>query len=156
MTCEIGKADLEALVNEIFGSMAGLEMIASPKLIQFDKGGGHIVSVVQIVGEWQGAVRLDIDFELAQRACANLVGLEPKDLAAQDVRDAAGELANMTGGSVKALCSPTSRLSLPSVAMGRDFEFTVSQGTVILESSFAHPCGALTVSIIEKEAREAA
>jgi hypothetical protein len=54
-------------------------------------------------------------------------------------------------GSVKALCSPTSRLSLPLVAMGRDFEFTVSQDTVILESSFSHPCGVLTVSVIEKE-----
>jgi len=35
--------------------------------------------------------------------------------------------------------------------MGRDFEFTVSQGTGILESSFSHPCGVLTVSVIEKE-----
>jgi hypothetical protein len=35
--------------------------------------------------------------------------------------------------------------------MGRDFEFTVSQGTVILESSFLHPSGTLTVSVIEKQ-----
>ena len=86
--------------------------------------------------------------------CANLVGLEPDDLSPQDIRDAAGELANMTGGSVKALCSPTSRLSLPSVAMGHDFEFTVAQGTVILQASFSHPCGALTVSVIEKQSGE--
>jgi hypothetical protein len=52
---------------------------------------------------------------------------------------------------VKALCSPTSRLSLPSIAMGRDFEFTVSQGAVILQLSFSHPSGALTVSVIEKQ-----
>ena len=151
MMCEIGKADLVSVVNEIFGSMAGLELSASPTLIPFDKGRGYIVSAVQIVGDWQGAVRLDIDLELARRACANLVGLEPGDLSTQDIRDAAGELANMTGGSVKAICSPTSRLSLPSVAMGRDFEFTVSQGTVILESSFLHPSGTLTVSVIEKQ-----
>jgi len=151
MMSEIGKADLVSVVDEIFGSMAGLELSASPTLIAFDKGRGYIVSAVQIVGDWQGAVRLDIDLELARRACANLVGLEPGDLSTQDIRDAAGELANMTGGSVKAICSPTSRLSLPSVAMGRDFEFTVSQGTVILESSFLHPSGTLTVSVIEKQ-----
>jgi chemotaxis protein CheX len=151
MMSEIGKADLVSVVDEIFGSMAGLELSASPTLIPFDKGRGYIVSAVQIVGDWQGAVRLDIDLELARRACANLVGLEPGDLSTQDIRDAAGELANMTGGSVKAICSPTSRLSLPSVAMGRDFEFTVSQGTVILESSFLHHSGALTVSVIEKQ-----
>ncbi|HSY12425.1 MAG TPA: chemotaxis protein CheX [Verrucomicrobiae bacterium] len=151
MMSDIGKADLVSVVDEIFGSMAGLELSASPTLIPFDKGRGYIVSAVQIVGDWQGAVRLDIDLELARRACANLVGLEPGDLSTQDIRDAAGELANMTGGSVKAICSPTSRLSLPSVAMGRDFEFTVSQGTVILESSFLHPSGTLTVSVIEKQ-----
>ena len=151
MACEISRGDLASLVDEIFGSMAGMQLTASPTIIQFNTRTGYVVSAVQIVGDWQGAVRLDIDLELARRACANLVGLEPDDLSAQDIRDAAGELANMTGGSVKALCSPTSRLSLPSVAMGRDFEFTVSQGTVILESSFSHPCGVLTVSVIEKE-----
>jgi chemotaxis protein CheX len=151
MTCEISSADLASVVDEIFGSMAGMQLTASPTIIQSNARTGYVVSAVQIVGDWQGAVRLDIDLELARRACANLVGLEPDDLSAQDIRDAAGELANMTGGSVKALCSPTSRLSLPSVAMGRDFEFTVSQGTVILESSFSHPCGVLTVSVIEKE-----
>ncbi len=106
--------------------------------VEFNTRSGYVVSAVQIVGDWQGAVRLDIDLELARQACANLVGLEPGDLSAQDIRDAAGELANMAGGSVKALCSPTSRLSLPSVAMGRDFEFTVSQGTVVQQLSFLH------------------
>jgi len=105
-----------------------------------------------LVGDWQGAVRLDIDLELARQACANLVGVGPADLSAQDISDAVGELANMTGGSVKTLCAPTSRLSLPSVAMGRDFEFTVSQGTVVQAVSFSHPSGVLTVSVIQKEA----
>lgn len=154
MTCEISSTDLASVVDEIFGSMAGMQLMASPTVIESNMRTGYVVSAVQIVGDWQGAVRLDIDLELARRACANLVGLEPDDLSTQDIRDAAGELANMTGGSVKALCSPTSRLSLPSVAMGRDFEFTVSQGTVILESSFSHPCGVLTVSVIEKQSGE--
>jgi chemotaxis protein CheX len=154
MTCEISNTDLVSVVDEIFGSMAGMQLTASPTIIEFNTRTGYVVSAVQIVGDWQGAVRLDIDLELARRACANLVGLEPDDLSAQDIRDAAGELANMTGGSVKALCSPTSRLSLPSVAMGRDFEFTVSQGRVISKLSFSHPCGALTVSVIEKQSGE--
>lgn len=155
MTCEIGNTDLVSVVDEIFGSMAGLQLAASPTIIEFNSRTGHVVSAVQIVGDWQGAVRLDIDLGLARQACANLVGLEPSDLSAQDIRDAAGELANMAGGSVKAICSPTSRLSLPSVAMGRDFEFTVSQGTVIQQLSFVHACGALTVSVIEKQSAEA-
>jgi chemotaxis protein CheX len=151
MMCEIGSADLVSVVDEIFGSMAGIQLTASPSIVEFATRSSYVVSAVQIVGDWQGAVRLDIDLGLARQACANLVGMEPCDLSAQDIRDAAGELANMAGGSVKALCSPTSRLSLPSVAMGRDFEFTVSQGTVVRQLSFLHECGALTVSVIEKQ-----
>ncbi len=155
MICEICNADLVSVVDEIFGSMAGMQLDASPTIVDFHTRSGYVVSAVQIVGDWQGAVRLDIDLDLARQACANLVGLEPADLSPQDIRDAAGELANMAGGSVKALYAPTSRLSLPAVAMGLDFEFTVSQGTVIQQLSFLHPCGALTVSVIEKQSSEA-
>jgi chemotaxis protein CheX len=151
MVTEIGSADLVTIVDEIFGSMAGMQLAPSPTLIGFDTRNGYLVSTVQIVGDWQGAVRLDIDLELARQACANLVGVNPADLSPQDISDAVGELANMTGGSVKTLCAPTSRLSLPSVAMGRDFEFSVSQGTVVQAISFSHPSGALIVSIIQKE-----
>jgi len=152
MVTEISSADLVTIVDEILGSMAGMQLTPSPTLIGFDTRNGYLVSTVQIVGDWQGAVRLDIDLELARQACANLVGADPADLSPQDICDAVGELANMTGGSVKTLCAPTSRLSLPSVAMGRDFEFTVSQGTVVQAISFSHPCGVLTVSVIQKEA----
>jgi len=151
MMCGIGSTELLSVVEEIFGSMAGMQLAASPSIIQFETRASYVVSAVQIVGDWQGAVRLDIDLELARQACANLVGLKPDELSSHDICDAAGELANMAGGSVKAICSPTSRLSLPSVAMGHDFQFTVSQGTVIRQLSFVHACGALTVSVIEKQ-----
>ncbi len=152
MVTEISSADLVTVVDEIFGSMAGMQLAPSPTLIASDTRNGYLVSSVQIVGDWQGAVRLDIDLELASQVCANLVGLDPADLSPQDISDAAGELANMTGGSVKTLCAPTSRLSLPSVVMGRDFKFAVLQGTVIQAISFSHPCGGLTVSVIQKDA----
>src|ERR1700689_3591941 len=106
MFCEISEADLVSVVDEIFGSMAGLQLTPCSPFVEFDVHRSYVVSAVQIVGDWQGAVRLDIDLELARRACANLVGLEPADLSTQDIRDAAGELANMAGGSVKAPSSP--------------------------------------------------
>src|SRR5271170_4430263 len=118
MVTEIGSADLVTIVDEIFGSMAGMQLAPSPTLIGFDTRNGYLVATVQIVGDWQGAVRLDIGLELARRACANLTGVEAGELSPQDVRDAAGELANMVGGSVKALCAHASRLSLPTVAIG--------------------------------------
>ncbi len=151
MLVEINSTDLTAIVDEIFGAMAGMQLLPCNQVVMFGSHNRYVVSAVQIVGDWQGAVRLDIDLELARRACANLTGTEADELSPQDVRDAAGELANMVGGSVKALCAHNSRLSLPMVTIGRDFEFSLCQGTVIQALSFSHLDRFLTVSVIEKQ-----
>jgi chemotaxis protein CheX len=151
MISKIGGEELAGVAGEIFGSMAGIQLAPCATLMAPDKTTGYITSAVQIVGDWQGAVRLDLDLELARRVCANLMGVDANDLSPQDIRDAAGELANMTGGSVKTLCAPSCGLSLPSVVTGRDYEFSLSQGTLVQASSFWHECGVLTVSIIERQ-----
>jgi len=151
MQITISGADLMGIVDEIFGAMAGMQLAPCEGVLKCDTGQDYVVSAVQVVGDWQGAVRLDIDMGLARKACANLTGVEGSELSPQDIRDAAGELANMVGGSVKALCANTSRLSLPSVAIGHDFEFTFSQGKVIQALSFSHEFGRLTVSVIERQ-----
>jgi len=151
MICEISREELINVVDEIFSSMAGMQLRPSPTIIHPDKQAGYIASAVQIVGDWQGAVRLDIDMELARQACAKLLGVDAADLSSEDIRDAAGELANITGGSVKALLAPTSGLSLPSVVMGQNYEFSLLQEELIHESSFVHESGTLLVSIFQKQ-----
>jgi len=151
MTCAIGKDQLINVVDEIFSSMAGMKLTPTAATLRPDKQNGYIVSAVQIVGNWQGAVRLDTDLELARQVCGRFLGVEPADLSPDDIRDAAGELANITGGSVKALIAPTCSLSLPSVVMGQNYEFCLPQGRIIQESSFSHESGTLLVSIFEKQ-----
>lgn len=151
MTCTIGHDELVHVVDEIFSSMAGMHLAPSPSPVQFDRQKGYVVSAVQIVGEWQGAVRLDTDIELCRLVCSRFLGVEPGDLSPDDLRDAAGELANITGGSVKALIAPTCSLSLPSVVMGQNYEFSLLQGKVIQETSFLHDSGHLLVSVLEKQ-----
>ena len=151
MTCSFGQDELIQVVDEIFSSMADMKLVPAPSRAHFDRQKSCIVSAVQIVGDWQGAVRLDTDLELCRVVCSRFLGVEPGDLSPDDIRDAAGELANITGGSVKALLAPTCSLSLPSVVMGRDYEFAVLQGKVILESSFLHDSGHLLVSVLEKQ-----
>ena len=149
-TCAITRDELLEVVDEIFSSMAGMTLSPTAERLKSNKRGGSIVSAVQIVGAWQGAVRLDIDLELARDICGRLLGLEPSALSSDDIRDAAGELANMTGGSIKTLIAPTCSLSLPSVVVGQDYEFCVLQGKTIQEASFSHESGRLMVSILEK------
>jgi CheY-specific phosphatase CheX len=151
MITEISQAELSDIVNEIFGAMAGLQLAHSAALIPPDRHTGYIVSAVQIVGEWQGAIRLDLDLGLACRACASLTGIDAGELTSQDICDAAGELANMTAGSIRALRAPTCGLSLPTVVMGQDFDFSLSRGSIVQAESFQNECGALTISIIERQ-----
>jgi chemotaxis protein CheX len=151
MIAAISRDELLNAVDEIFSSMASMQLVPSQSLLQPDKRNGGITSTVQIVGNWQGAVRLDLDLKLARVACARLLGVEPDDLSHDDVRDAAGELANITGGSVKALLAPTCSLSLPSVVIGQDYEVSFLQGKVIQEAAFSHEAGSLLVSIIERQ-----
>ncbi len=150
MIAKIDCEELTGVVEEIFGSMAGIELVPCATVIAPAPGASYVTSAVQIVGDWQGAVRLDIELELARRVCANLMGVDANELSPQDICDAAGELANMTGGSVKSLCAPHCGLSLPSVVTGQGYEFTIPQGTLVQASSFRHECGVLTVSIIER------
>jgi chemotaxis protein CheX len=153
MAVEISSAELTAIVDEIFGAMAGMQLLPRSQPATCDTQCAYVVSAVQIVGQWQGAVQLDIDMGLARRTCANLTGVDPAELSQDDVRDTAGELANMVGGSVKALVANSSRLSLPTVTIGRDFEFTFSLGTLVQSLSFVHQCGGLKVSVIERQER---
>jgi len=113
--------------------------------------GKIVTSSVQIVGSWNGAVCLDMDESLARSATASLVGLTPSELTNDDVRDAAGELANMTAGGVKELLPHTCQISLPTVVTGTDFQVTVPQGVVVYCSEFETEFGGFSVALIEAE-----
>lgn len=82
--------------------------------------GPCLTGCVQLTGDWEGAVTLSCPMALGRHIAAIVFGL-PADLTtASDVRDALGELANMTGGNLKAVLSDQCRLSLPVVAEGSD------------------------------------
>jgi len=148
---QISREELQAIVNEIFQSMINMDVVPCSECSVSNKRAAYMASAVQIVGGWQGAVRLDINEQLACNICASLMSVPIGELSARDVADAVGELANIVGGSVKALLAPNCALSLPSVVAGHDFEFNVIQGTLLRDASFTHPSGTLTVSVIERK-----
>lgn len=151
MSIAIGKEDLIYQVGEIFSSMAGMELSPAPTGFRPDKGQGYVVSSVQIVGDWQGAVRVDTDLGLLRKVCGCFLGVDAAELSPEDIRDAAGELANIIGGSIKTVLAPTGKLSLPTVVMGQNYEVTFVQGKLVQESSFCHESGGLLVSILERQ-----
>ena len=85
------------------------------------------------------------------QATASLIGAEPAELSHDDVRDAAGELANMTAGGIMELLPQPCQMSLPTVVMGTDFEVSVPQGVVLYSSVFDTPYGKFSVTVIRGE-----
>lgn len=149
MVNDIGQQEIHRLTTEIWSSMLGIELQPTEGAASMS---AKVSSCVQILGEWEGAVRLDISLDLASAAAAAFLGVEAGDISSDQIRDAAGELANMTAGSLKTLLPKPCKLSLPSVATGSDFELTIQHGRLALSSSFEAQRSSerLIVSVFER------
>ena len=69
----------------------------------------------QEIGEYFALERLQCSAELARRAAVVMFSVELDKVSPEQVRDAVGELTNMTGGNLKALLPPPCQVSLPTV-----------------------------------------
>jgi chemotaxis protein CheX len=150
MTTEDISGKINEVSEDIWSSMVNipLQLIENPRISRLS---GTVTSSVQIVGCWHGAVCLDMGNELAIHATASLIGANPSEISHDDVRDAAGELANMTAGGIKELLPDPCQISLPTVVMGTEFEFSVPQGIVLYRSMFETEFGNFLVTLIKAE-----
>lgn len=100
-----------------------------------------VTSCVQIDGDWHGALVLQCPLELGRSlATAMFQGDSEPDVG--QVRDALGELANMTGGNVKAVLPGSCRVSLPAVVVGSDYDLSIVGTSTVSAVSFicnGHP-----------------
>lgn len=142
---------IDEVSDGIWSSMVDLPVTLCETPGQLLHFNGRVTSSVQIVGCWHGAVRLDMGSDLARQATASLLGASPEELSHDDVRDAAGELANMTAGGIKELLPQPCQMSLPTVVMGTDYEVSVPQGVVLYRSVFNTAFGSFSVTIIRGE-----
>lgn len=143
----IQESDIRQLTGEIWGGMLQIELLPTTDT---GKIGGGIGACVQITGAWEGAVRVDCSLGLARLATARFLATEPEQVDIAQIRDAIGELANMSAGSVKPLLPRPCQLSLPSVADGGDYTLTVPHGEVILNTSFNYKGEPLRVSVLQR------
>jgi chemotaxis protein CheX len=150
ITEDIAK-QVDSVSEEIWSSMVNIPVTLAKTLEQFVQPTRSVTSSVQIIGSLQGAVRIDMGADLARQATASLIGAEPTEISHDDVRDAAGELANMTAGGIMELLPQPCQMSLPTVVMGTDFEMSVPQGVVLYSSVFDTPYGKFSVTVLRGE-----
>lgn len=144
----IQASDIAQMTNEIWSGMLQIELMSAPNASTQAR---RIGACVQITGAWEGAVRVDCSFELARLAASRFLAVEPSEVATDQIRDAMGELANMSAGSVKPLLPRPCQLSLPSVADGTDYTLTVPQGEVVLESGFEFQGEPLRITVLQRK-----
>lgn len=112
---------MNALIDEVtdvacqvWSTVTGLEPLpAGPSREDLTVAGS-----VQISGEWNGAVIVSMTWWLARTVTGHMFERNVDDLAADDVADAVGEIANMIGGNIKALLPGPTQLSIPIVVSG--------------------------------------
>lgn len=146
----ISRDDIVGITEKIWTSMLDMQLIPASEPLAGNGADGYVVANIQLIGGTEYAVRLDFDYRLAQEAATRLLGMPLAELSTSDVRDAAGEMANMTGGGVKTLLGNTLKLSLPSVVSGKDFEFTIRHGKIVLQTYFHSEHGQMMVTIVER------
>jgi chemotaxis protein CheX len=147
-TLPLSRNDVVRITQEIWGSMLCLDLIPVWSVWREDQVG--VVGCVQIVGAWEGAIRLDLSPALATKAAAAFIGVQPAEVSPDEIKDAAGELANITAGSIKILLPAPSHLSLPVAADGTDYKIRIKGGRRLLQAAFDHLGEGLLVTILER------
>lgn len=144
---------IHQVVDTICGSMLGVT--TEPIDVDTVESEPELVTLtgsIQISGDWQGDIRLHCDRELANGLASAMFGVEVDDLDGEEVRDALGEITNMTGGSIKALLPGSCVLSLPTVVEGADHQVVVGGTKLVTEAAFSCEGRPLTVAVFEAAA----
>jgi chemotaxis protein CheX len=123
------EGDLTAVLTEVWTSFLGEEpIVLPPGLVEIGLG-ERVTALISITGAFDGHVVVEMAADTAVAVAGAFLQTDPAEVAAADVTDAVGELANMVGGFVKSLAPSPSSLSLPVVLRGRDSSAT-APGTV--------------------------
>jgi len=148
-------ADLEEVTETIWGTLFEFPLERSGPVAGRDTDtdtDATVTSVVHIDGAWHGAVVLRCPMALATTLTSAM--FQTAEPGTDDIRDALGELANMTAGNVKALLPEPCGISLPTVAFGLDYQLDVVGTVAIATANFTCAGQLLVVTLLRRSRRE--
>jgi len=126
MTDILSDDDLYALAETVWTSILGLELGRGEE-VDGKIGDLTTTACVQITGDWEGAVTVACSRSLAGKLASAMFAMEVDELSEEEVRDAMGEIANMTGGNVKGLAPGVNTLALPTVTEGDEDSLSIAK-----------------------------
>ena len=134
---EMTDVDFAEMVESVFAGMLGFDVVRT-HTDGAPEPGDRFIGTVHISGAWQGSVVVECPEQFGRMVAAAMFGSDVDAVEDEELVDVIGELANMTGGNVKALLAGDTQLSLPTVVRGADFRVIVP-GTH-LSRSLAYEC----------------
>jgi chemotaxis protein CheX len=140
---------LEAMTSDIWSSMLGVELQPGNGAMALLGSSPTMIGCVNINGDWAGAVTVACSTELAKKFAGAMFQCGPDDLAMDEVKDAMGELTNMTGGSVKGLVPGENQMGMPAVAEGEHLSLSVPKGAARAQLQFEYEGQPLEVMVYE-------
>jgi chemotaxis protein CheX len=114
-TTEIRLENVPKLVNDIWGSILGMDITASAPGEGGDLSDSYTVWL-RIIGSQNITVVLKCPQSLAQRATAAMFDTRLEEVNPDQVKDSLKEIVNILGGNVKGMLTKYHFLSMPSVA----------------------------------------
>ena len=142
---------LVTIIETVWASTLGIEVKRGAE----GAGPGHpghrvYTSCVTITGAWHGALTIECHEALAKEAAGLMFGSE--EVSVDDVRDALGELANMTGGNFKNCLPGPCQISIPTVVEGGDYDLTLPRTRLVARVHFLSGEKSFAVAVHREEA----
>jgi chemotaxis protein methyltransferase CheR len=134
------------IVESVFQSMLGMEVQSSHTA--WYPSAARLTAAVHLAGEWNGAVLVECDCELACKFAGYFLGSDAPGVVDDVVRDVLGELANMIGGNMKCVLTRGIHLSMPSVVDGSDYSMRVCGGAVRDRLPFVCEYGPFWITVL--------
>jgi len=116
--------DIADATQEIFSSMVMLDVTPGEPFIRADSTLiSSISGIIGLAGTIKGMLAIHLPEKAALAITTAFLGMDAEEID-EDVCDAIGELANMLGGSMKAILDPNGskvQLSMPSAIHGEEY-----------------------------------
>ena len=143
--------DLTELVGFIW--LTTLEMAVEPAADAPRAASEPVMEAqVHITGDWQGAVVLHAAPALVTKIAQRMFSLGDRTPSLDDMLDAFGEMANITGGNLKGLLSAgEAHLSLPAVVQGCDYQVSIPGSRQVARKAFSCDGLPLVVTLLEPD-----
>ena len=146
MLTKVNPKMLAQTVEAVFLDMMKINVL--PSKTPWVPSHHQLTSVVHISGDWNGALLLECDRQLACQFAGRFLSMDAPENVNDEVRDVLGELAKMIGGNMKSALGEGLSLSMPSVTDGSDYGLRVCGSKIQGKLAFECADGPFWVTLL--------